>query len=232
MIAVVAAYLIGSIPFGLLIGRAHGVDIRGRGSGNIGATNLGRAVGKKWGVICFFLDMVKGAGPMVAFGATAGVIGNLDTFRGLPPRPEELPTSIELLAWITVGFAAMLGHIFPVYLRFRGGKGVATGFGVLIGMWPDLTAPAFATLFVWYLTLKGTRYVGLASCAAAVSLPIWYILWVIPKSPESFEQVVREVGRGWPVILVTAILAGLIVFRHRGNIRRILAGTEHRAGED
>ena len=182
LIACLAAYLIGSIPFGYLIGKAHGVDIRAQGSGNIGATNLGRIVGKFWGQLCFLLDLGKGAGPVLAYGAYAGVLGNLDTFRGLPPTPEEQPGSMGLLFWITVGMCAVLGHIFPIYLRFRGGKGVATGFGVMLGMWPQLTAPAFGALFVWYVTLKLSRYVGIASCAAAASLPFWYILWRIPRA--------------------------------------------------
>jgi acyl phosphate:glycerol-3-phosphate acyltransferase len=231
LIACLAAYLIGSIPFGYLIGKAHGVDIREKGSGNIGATNLGRIVGKFWGQLCFLLDLGKGAGPVLAYGAYAGVLGNLDTFRGLPPTPEEQPGSMGLLFWITVGMCAVLGHIFPIYLRFRGGKGVATGFGVMLGMWPQLTAPAFGALFVWYVTLKLSRYVGIASCAAAASLPFWYILWRIPRAPESFAHVVREVGVGWPIIAATILLALLVIYKHRGNIQRVLAGTEPKIGE-
>jgi glycerol-3-phosphate acyltransferase PlsY len=225
----IGAYLIGSIPFGLLIGLAHGVDIRSRGSGNIGATNLGRALGKGWAIGCFFLDMAKGAVPMVVYGAAAGVLGNLDTFRGLPPKREAEP--IELLLWILVGLAAILGHIFPLYLRFKGGKGVATAFGVLIGMWPHLTAPAFAAFFVWFLVLRASRYVGLASCVAAVSLPVWYVLWAMPKAPESSGHVLRELGRGWPIIVVTSLLATLVIYKHRGNLARIMARTEPRVGE-
>lgn len=231
LLACLAAYLLGSIPFGFLIGKAHGIDIREKGSGNIGATNLGRAIGKPWGEICFLLDVLKGALPVVVYGAYAGVLGNLDTFRGLAPRPEDQPNSMQLLFWMIVGLCAILGHIFPLYLRFRGGKGVATGFGVMLGMWPQLTAPALAALFVWFVTVKLSRYVGIASCAAAISLPFWYILWRIPKAPQSASHVLREVVTGWPIIVVTLLLALLVVYRHRGNIQRILAGTEPRAGE-
>ena len=231
LIALILAYLLGSVPFGLIIGLAHGVDIRDSGSGNIGATNLGRTIGKKWGAICFILDMLKGALPVIIFGYLAGVLGGLDTFRGLAPRPEDQPTSLQLLQWVSVGGAAVIGHVFPLYLKFKGGKGVATGFGAMIAMWPELTAPVIAALFVWYLVLKATRYVGIASCAAAISLPAWYILWRIPKAPESFSHVVHYVGRGWPVILATSLLALLVVFRHRGNIKRVLDGTENKIGE-
>jgi glycerol-3-phosphate acyltransferase PlsY len=137
---------------------------------------------------------------------------------------------MELLFWITVGMCAILGHIFPLYLRFRGGKGVATGFGVMLGMWPQLTAPAFAALFVWYVTLKLSRYVGIASCAAAVSLPFWYILWRIPRDPQSLAHAAREVAIGWPIIAATVLLALLVIYRHRGNIQRVLAGTEPKVG--
>ena len=121
--AIVVAYLLGSVPFAFLIAWAHGKDLRTIGSGNIGATNLARAVGRTWGYTCFALDVLKGLAPVAIVGAVVGV--------------PESPGRLSL--WLLVGAAAILGHVFPVYLRFKGGKGVATSFGVALGLWPYFT---------------------------------------------------------------------------------------------
>ena len=118
-LAIIAAYLLGSIPFGLLIAKAHGKDLRSIGSGNIGATNVSRALGRKWAYVCFVLDVLKGLIPMLATMLIAE------------------PDSVVLLwLWLAIGCAAILGHIFPIYVKFKGGKGVATSFGVALGLWP------------------------------------------------------------------------------------------------
>ena len=147
---VLAAYLIGALPFGYLIARARGVDILREGSGNIGATNVGRVLGRKFGALVFALDFAKGALPAAAGRALAGAT---------PLSPDELG--------VAAGLAAFLGHLFPVYLGFRGGKGVATGAGVVAVLVPG---PAVGAVLVWLATLGAARYVSLASVAAALAL--------------------------------------------------------------
>src|SRR5437870_2133365 len=145
LLGVLAAYLIGSIPFGFLVARAKGVDIFHAGSGNIGATNVGRVMGQKWGLIVFALDVLKGALP------TAGIL-----------------VLIASIDWaVAAGLAAILGHLFPIYLRFRGGKGVATGFGAVAVLLPFSAAIA---LLSWLIVVSWTRYVSLASIMAALAL--------------------------------------------------------------
>ena len=122
-IAVLVVYLVGAIPFGLLIGLSRGVDIRQSGSGNIGATNLGRAVGRTWGLVGFLLDVAKGAVPVLAIGAYFGWLGEASLSTG------------QVTQWLVIAMAAMAGHIFPIYLKFKGGKGVATGFDALNAPW-------------------------------------------------------------------------------------------------
>jgi len=126
-ILIIVAYLLGSIPFGLVIAAAYGKDLRKIGSGNIGATNVARALGRKWAYFCFLLDVLKGLVPMLAA-------------RFLTQVANPTPGSVSL--WLVVGCAAVLGHIFPIYLKFKGGKGVATSFGVALGLWPYYTTCA------------------------------------------------------------------------------------------
>ena len=149
----VAAYLIGAIPFGFLIGKLNGVDIRKVGSGNIGATNVTRSVGKTAGKICFGCDFLKGLLPVLLTGLF------------LPQYP-----------WLTlaVGLATLLGHIFPVYLKFKGGKGVATAAGVAMAMAPW---PLLIGLAVWAGTFLATRYVSLASIVAAAVVPVLAVIF-------------------------------------------------------
>src|SRR5215475_5384529 len=143
------SYLVGAIPFGYLVARGRGVDILKQGSGNIGATNVGRVLGRPFGVLVFALDFAKGAVPVVLARNFAGDYADS--------------------SWLEVGagLAAFLGHLFPVYLGFRGGKGVATGAGVVAVLVP---LPFLAALVAWILVLAGWRYVSLASVSAAVVL--------------------------------------------------------------
>lgn len=205
------AYLAGSVPFAFLIAKSHGVDLRRVGSGNIGATNCGRALGKKWGLLCFVLDLLKGALPTLVAGFYFGWIVNGVT--------EALHAGV----WLGVGVMTMLGHIFPVWLKFKGGKGVATGFGLLLAIWPYLTVPALVALGVWIILVKAFRYVSLASIAAAVSLPIAFGVYLFVAG--------WELGVVWPFVVVTALMAVLVTVRHRSNIQRLLAGTESKLGE-
>jgi len=216
-ICIPGAYLIGSIPFGVLIGKLRGVDIREQGSKNIGATNVGRLLGRRLGMLCCTLDVLKGAIPVLAAGFACGVINR---------EPATL-SQAEMWLWLAVAAAAILGHMAPIFIGFAGGKGVATSFGAMIAMWPVLTLPAIGALVVWYGTLRLTRYVSAASMAGAASLPLWYLFRCIPPSG---ADVIAVIGHASPPLIATAALALLVLWRHRANITRLRRGQEPRVG--
>jgi len=203
VILIVGAYLLGSIPFGLLIAAAHGKDLRSIGSGNIGATNLARALGKKWAYFCFALDVTKGLAPMLA---AAGFI-------------DSAPTTAKLFLWLAVGLAAVLGHIFPIYIGFKGGKGVATSFGVALGLWPYYTVCAAAALLIWAVVVLLWRYISLASIAASITFPITLILAIILIPAWHFADL-------WPILITAIVIPLMVIVRHRENIKRLITGTE------
>jgi len=211
------AYLVGSIPFGLLIGLARGVDIRKSGSGNVGATNAGRVLGRSWGTLCFLLDVGKGLGPTLGYGLYAG-LAHLGTSAA---TEDGSSTAVAVLCWLAVAVATVLGHVFSIFLKFKGGKGVATGLGVVLGFWPVLTLPGIAAGLGWFALVKKTGYVSLASMAAACSLPILAVASSICWG--------RDLGETAVYAGVTFLLACLITLRHRSNIRRLLDGTESKA---
>jgi glycerol-3-phosphate acyltransferase PlsY len=198
-LALVIAYLFGAIPFGLLIGKARGIDVRTVGSKNIGATNVFRCVGAKFGIAAFVLDMLKGI-----FGTLCGFLPAL--------LIEDIPANTTLLLRVLCGTAAMLGHIFPIYLGFKAGKGVSTALGLLFGVAPLAGLLGFAG---WGIFFVSSRYVSLASCLAAVVVggAMWSPLYA--GTPL------------WYSILITA-LAALAIFKHRTNIVRLCKGTENR----
>jgi glycerol-3-phosphate acyltransferase PlsY len=187
LLLVGAAYLIGSIPTGLLLGKAYGIDVRKEGSGNIGATNLYRTVGRKVGIITLVGDCLKGLLPVVLVKSST-----------LPP---------EIAAW--VGLAAFCGHVFSLFLKFKGGKGVATALGVFLALAPLAVAIALAlfagVMFIW-------RYVSLGSVSAAVAMPL----------------AVYFLGGSRAVTAVTFIIATIVIIRHHENIKRLLSGTENK----
>ena len=207
--AIAGAYLLGSIPFGLLIAKAHGKDLRAIGSGNIGATNVSRALGRKWAYVCFALDMLKGLVPMLA---------TLPLAQPSSP-PSQTSHAVALFLWLAVGCAAILGHIFPLYLKFKGGKGVATSFGVALGLWPYYTIAAGFAGVVWVATVLIWRYVSLASIAGAVTFPAVLItaIWLTPGW--SFAAL-------WPLLIAAVVIPLMVIIRHRENVKRLLAGTE------
>lgn len=213
LICILAAYVTGSIPFGVMIARSRGVDIRAHGSGNIGATNVGRILGRRLGLTCFFLDVLKGAVPVIVAGSITRVIGH----------PVETLTAQQMWLWLAVGVAAVLGHMFSIFLRFGGGKGVATGFGTMVAMWPLLTIPALTALVVWYAVLRLTRYVAAASIIAALILPIAYALSIVPNTGMGITIQLRH---GAPPLVVTTLLGLVVLYRHRKNIGRMLRGEE------
>lgn len=208
-LAIIAAYLLGSIPFGLLIARAHGKDLRSIGSGNIGATNVSRALGRKWAYFCFALDVLKGLIPMLA------------TLHLASTRPDQTQGERVVLLglWLAVGCAAIVGHIFPIYLKFKGGKGVATSFGIALGLWPYFTVCALFALATWLIVVLTFRYVSLASILASVVFPLVLILAIILIPGWEF-------GILWPVVVTAFAIPVMVVMRHRENITRLIAGTE------
>ncbi len=217
-------YLAGSIPFGLLIARMRGVDIRQHGSGNIGATNVARVMGKRLGLACFILDVLKGFLPTLIAGM---VVRGVDL--AILAQPIEM--TMNSWMWMAVMASTILGHMYSPWLGFRGGKGVATGLGAMLGVFPYLTFPAVAAALVWLLFCCVWRYVSLASCAAAVALPLLVFGWGALANRLEGNARASLIPEGfWPFVLVTGVMAGLVVYRHRGNIRRLIAGTESRIG--
>ena len=203
---IIFAYFLGAVPFGFLIGKAHGKDLRLIGSGNIGATNATRVLGKKWGIICLILDVCKGLLPML-----------LVPLLGLIKPDSE---SIQLVLWLLVGCAAVLGHVFPIYLKFKGGKGVATSLGIVLGLWPYYTLCGLGVFAIWLVTLLIWRYVSLSSILAAVSFPLLLLMSIlILDKPWDFAQL-------WPLMLAAALMAMLVVARHAENIKRLMDGSE------
>jgi glycerol-3-phosphate acyltransferase PlsY len=218
---VVGAYLLGAIPFGLLIGLAKGVDVRQHGSKNIGTANVGRTLGRKWGLLTFFLDALKGFVPVLVGGFLFKAIA----------RPE-VPSHLAW-AWLSIGICSVAGHMWSPFLKFKGGKGVATGFGAMLAIFPILTLPAMAAFLVWVACVQTTRFIGFSSCVAALSIPI-LLIFVTPVC-RYFGFFLPEPGAPvtwplWPYVTVAIMLALMVVWRHRSNIARMLNGTEPRYG--
>ena len=203
-----AAYLLGSVPFGLVVGLARGVDVRHAGSGNIGATNVGRLLGGKFFALVFVLDLLKSLGPMLAAGAIV-------RFRA--------DSALTYLLWLGVGFAAVLGHMFSLFLRFRGGKGVATSTGLLLGLWPYYTLPGLIAVVAFGVAFWRTRIISVGSLVGAATFPIAYVLLGLARGWP-------VLGVQWPLLAFALLVAALIVYKHRGNLARLRAGTEPRFG--
>ncbi len=199
IVGIIISYLIGGIPFGYLIAVIKGIDIRTQGSGNIGATNVGRVLGKKYGLIIFILDLLKGF--LVVLLVPAAVSSAVN-----------IPTTTGNLLVVLCGFCAVLGHAFPVYLKFKGGKAVATSFGVFIWLVPISIAIAFG---VWLLTVIVMRYVSLGSMVGSMALVVAVV--VVVDSP---------FGDNVYLTAMSVAVAILIIARHTSNIQRIIAGTE------
>lgn len=199
---IIGSYLLGSIPWGYIIGKVNGVDVRKVGSLNIGATNVTRCVGKKAGKLCFALDFLKGALPVLA--------------------AQWLFEGSEQLQYVVIAtlFAAVIGHMFPVFLGFKGGKGVSTAAGAIMALTPF---PLLIALVVWVVVFLVSRYVSLASISAAAVLPI--VAWVCYLCDFG-----KELSRSPLVLGFLTLIALLAIMRHRSNIQRLLAGTENRFG--
>jgi len=192
----IVSFLVGSIPFGLIIAKAKGVDIRQHGSGNIGATNVGRVVGKAYGILVFALDFLKGLLPVII---------------ARPIVADEANAPILLVA---TALAAILGHNYPPWLGFRGGKGISTSAGALIALFP---IALLIGLLVWILLFKCTRYVSVASMAGAVVIP----------AALAVEMSTRDNWQ-WAYLAFGILIALLAIWRHRSNIINLIHGREHR----
>lgn len=199
-VAVLGSYLLGSIPFGYLVGKIGGIDIRKIGSGNIGATNVVRVLGKRYGYPVFVLDFLKG------FGAV------------------KISISIATDAWpewgspeifgVLAAVASVIGHSFPLWLKFRGGKGVATSAGALFGLMP---LAALIAAVIWLLVFWFTRYVSVASLVTAVALPL--VILIMTR----LNQI-----RGNALFYSSLGIAAVVIWRHRSNFSRLMRGTEPR----
>jgi glycerol-3-phosphate acyltransferase PlsY len=204
----IAAYVVGSIPFGLIVGLSKGIDPRKQGSGNIGATNVGRLLGGKFFALVFTLDLLKGFLPTLA---AAWFVRQR--------FPE--PSAWVYIFWLLVAFGAIIGHMFSLFIGFKGGKGVATSIGVVMGIFPYYTLTGLIVTVVWLAFFFATRYVSAASIAASAGFPIAYAtLGVINHWP--------LLGSQFPLLVFTIIVAGMIIYKHRANIIRLRQGTEHR----
>ena len=182
---ILGAYLLGSIPTGLLLGKLYGIDVRKEGSGNIGATNLYRTVGRKVGIMTLIGDCLKGLLPVIL----AWKLGLLEPMQ----------------AWI--GLAAFCGHVFSVFLLFKGGKGVATALGVFLALAPLAVLGALA---VFILLVAVWRYISLGSIVAAAVMPL--IIWFMPHTQQ--------------LLIATALISAIVIIKHHTNISRLMAGTE------
>ncbi len=228
------AFLLGSIPFGLIISRIKGVNIREHGSGNIGATNVLRIVGKKYGVTCLLLDALKGFIPVVIAvnliqieGKKVGLfhIGGLDSLALVLPVAAQFKG--QLLHVITA-LAAVLGHNYSPWVGFKGGKGIATSAGVLLALMP---AGVVLLIIVWVAVFAVSRYVSLASIIAAASLPLithYGARFHHINNDKSLSTLWQAGTWNKPLFFFSLVLAILAIWKHRTNIQRLLAGTEHR----
>jgi len=196
----VAAYLLGSIPTGYLVAKARGIDIRTVGSGNIGATNVFRYLGVPAGIFVLLADAAKGW-------AAVEIVGKF------MPQWAQLNVSSQSLEWFRIigGFGAIIGHNYTCWLQFKGGKGIATSAGVLLALVP---LALLIILGVWVVVFALSRYVSLASIAAALTLP--FAAWLTHQS--------------FTIVIITSLMAALAIYKHKGNIKRLMSGTENRVG--
>lgn len=199
MFVLLVSYLIGSIPWGYIIGRANGIDIRKHGSHNIGATNVTRVLGAVPGRLCFVLDFLKGWFPVVFFGS-ARIASRLALSQGW--------------CMLLAAAAAVLGHVFPVWLLFRGGKGVATSIGACLAMafWPVVIGA-----LAWFIVYKKTLVVAIASLTLAMVTPLSALILRLAGLSDL----------SWQAVVLMFLLGVLIILRHHENIRRLLKGEEN-----
>ena len=206
---VLVTFLLGGIPFGLLVGRLHGVDVRKIGSGNVGAMNVGRILGRKWFFVVFGLDLLKGLLPTLVGGWVLGTIA-----------PDAASETTRMIGRLLVGLTSILGHNYSPFLGFRGGKGVSTSLGAALGVYPDLTYPALMSFGMWVVGFGVTRMSSVGSLAGGMLFPVFYLLVLRCRG--------ETISEHWPFVTFAAVVAVMVIVRHRTNIVRIVAGTETR----
>jgi glycerol-3-phosphate acyltransferase PlsY len=206
------AYLLGSIPFGFVVAKTKGIDIQKSGSGNIGATNAMRVLGKPAGIFVLLMDALKG---YVACAFLPPLIFNwlAPHFSGLYVPFQQEPVELQARFYVLAGICAVLGHNYTCWLKFKGGKGIATTGGVYLALAPWAV---LAALVVFILAVLFTKYVSVGSIAAAIALPV--TVWVM--TPHNLL-----------LGIVTTALGALAIYKHKSNIQRIMAGTENRLGK-
>ena len=220
----VIAFLLGSIPFGLIIARLKGIDIRQHGSGNIGATNVLRVIGKQYGITCLFLDLLKGLVPTIIGVSLIRYGDNLHqmTISSLTSYSTALPASEQLTAQtlqVLTGLCAILGHNYSPWVGFKGGKGIATSAGVLLGLMPAAVVLLF---LVWLALFFLTRYVSVASMGAAAVLPLLTIYG------SYYHGKLADGTWNKPLFIFSLVIGILAIWKHRSNIRNLRNGTEHK----
>ena len=228
------AFLLGSIPFGLLISKTKGIDVRQHGSGNIGATNVLRVVGKKHGITCLLLDALKGFIPVVIALSLIWIKDkptslSFEFLRHLCGNPEATPRPDAQLLHVITGLCAILGHNYSPWVGFKGGKGIATSAGVLLGLFPFFGV--CLVMLVWLGLFLTTRYASVASMGAAAALPVITHLGARfhhvnndPLQPTLWKAGVWNK----PLFVFSIVVAVLAIWKHRSNIRRLIQGTENR----
>ncbi len=216
---VVPAYLLGAIPFGLIFSKIKGIDIRQHGSGNIGATNVVRVMGKKWGYPCFALDVLKGLLPTLFAGRIIDVKMAVESAEKASEMLSGTGTTKGQIIWLCVATACIIGHMFPIYLKFKGGKGVATSLGVILGIWPYFTLTGLIVFLMWIAIWAWTRTVSIASIVAAAAFPLYLAILTWRMPTWHFYDMK-------PLFVFSTLLAILVIVKHKSNIVRILAGTE------
>lgn len=218
------AFLLGSIPVGLLLAKARGIDIRQHGSGNIGATNVLRVMGKKFGIPCLLLDVLKGAVPTLLAITLIRFEGQPTTMAiaALLPFATHLPANqqwIAQLMQVVTGLCAILGHNYSPWVGFKGGKGISTTAGVVLALMP---AALVILVLLWYLLFVMTRYVSVASMSAVALLPV-VTLW-----GSWHHGRIQDGTWNKPLFAFSLVVAVLGIWKHRANLQRLLAGTENR----
>jgi len=212
ILTALAAYLVGSIPFGFLVAKAKGIDIRAVGSGNIGATNAMRALGKPAGIFVLLMDVLKGYAAC-AFLAPHIFDWLIPHYSGFFRYFHDMPVELQTRFYVVAGIFAVLGHNYTCWLKFKGGKGIATTTGVYLALaWPAV----LIGLVVFILGVLLTRYASVGSIAAAIALPV--TVWVM--TPHNLF-----------LGIVTTALGVMAIYKHKSNIQRLMAGTESRLGK-
>ena len=197
----IVSYLLGSIPTAFLVGKWRGIDIREQGSGNVGATNVFRVMGKKFGTLVLAVDILKGF--LVTFWVAASQHPNVSTISLVQSQ-------------LAAGLCAIAGHAWPIWLGFRGGKGVATSCGVFLGIYPNAV---LLSLLVWVVCALMSRYVSLSSIIAALSFPIFLFLFYRSRTDFALSFV------------ISLLLFSFILYTRRANVKRLVNGAEHKIGE-